>query len=302
MKLQIQESTHGANVGIRLYAENDGGTAQDGHIIFDPDAVFFGLSKGGTTINLGVDSAGRVGIGLTDPGHLLDVTAADGASDNNPVARFVNAETTNGRSKGVYIRAGSTNDDFGLQIDDHDASATLLRFTGAGRMGFNTIAPNAKIDIRETTNGQELIFLNHSDTSTDQTYIQFRHDGTQRGNIQVNNSTDQIVYNTSVSDKRLKKDFEEWDESVLPAFKSLKPQLFNFINSENKSGKRKGYMAQDNVDNFPEAYTTSKILDDETEYYSFNPSGMVAYLMKAVQELSEKIEHIEKTCKCMKEG
>ena len=61
-------------------------------------------------------------------------------------------------------------------------------------------------------------------------------------------------------------------------------------------------MAQDNVDNFPEAYTTSKILDDETEYYSFNPSGMVAYLMKAVQELSEKIEHIEKTCKCMKEG
>ncbi len=169
-----------------------------------------------------------------------------------------------------------------------------MRITSDGRIGINQNSPNAKLHIHETTNGQELIFLNHSVTGANQTFIQFRHDGTQRGNIQVNDSNDQIVYNTSVSDKRLKKDFEDWDESILPAFKSLKPQLFNFINSENKSGKTKGYIAQDNVEDFPEAYTTSKVLDDDTEYYSFNPSGMVTYLMKAVQELSAKVEELEK--------
>ena len=168
------------------------------------------------------------------------------------------------------------------------------RLQSNGRFVIGTTSGNAKLHMHETTDGQELIFLNHSVTGANQTYIQFRHDGTQRGNIQVNDSNDQIVYNTSVSDKRLKKDFEDWDESILPAFKSLKPQLFNFKNSENKSGKSKGYIAQDNVDNFPEAYTTSKFLDDDdTEYYSFNPSGMVAYLMKAVQELTAKVEALE---------
>ena len=92
MKLQIQESTHGANVGIRLYAENDGGTAQDGHIIFDPDAVFFGLSKGGTTINLGVDSAGRVGIGTDSPSELL--TLAHAAGDGDGGILIINEATT----------------------------------------------------------------------------------------------------------------------------------------------------------------------------------------------------------------
>ena len=71
MKLQLQESTHGANIGIRLYGENDAGTGQDAHIILDPDAVFFGLSKGGSTIDLGVNLQGNVGIGETTPqGHL----------------------------------------------------------------------------------------------------------------------------------------------------------------------------------------------------------------------------------------
>ena len=168
------------------------------------------------------------------------------------------------------------------------------RLQSSGRFVIGTTTANAKLHIHETVNGQETIFLNHSVTGSNQTYLQFRHDGTVRGHIQVNDSTDQIMYNTTNSDKRLKKDFEDWDEDVLPYFKSLKPQLFNFIHSENNGGKRKGYIAQDNVDNFPEAYSKSKSIDgDDTEYYSFNPTGMVAYLMKAVKELTEKVEVLE---------
>jgi len=168
------------------------------------------------------------------------------------------------------------------------------RLQSTGRFVIGTTSANAKLHIHETVNGQETIFLNHSVTGSNQTYLQFRHDGTLRGHIQINDSTDQIMYNTTSSDKRLKKDFEDWDEDVLPYFKSLKPQLFNFIHSENNGGKRKGYIAQDNVDNFPEAYPKSKSVDgDDTEYYSFNPTGMVSYLMKAVKELTEKVEALE---------
>ena len=257
---------------------------------------FYTSSDGGSSLSerMRIDSNGRVGVNLTNADSLFHVSAADGESDNNAVARFANSEATDGRSKGILIVAGSTADDWPLKILDHTGGTTMFNFTGAGRLGINIAAPNAKLHIHETTNGQECIFLNHSDTTADQTYLQFRHDGTQRGNIQVNNTTDQIAYNTTTSDKRLKKDFEDWNESILPAFKSLKPQLFNFIHSENNGGKRRGYMAQDNADSFPEAYTTSKVVDgDDTEYYSFNPTGMVTYLMKAVKELTEKVEALE---------
>ena len=49
--------------------------------------------------------------------------------------------------------------------------------------------------------------------------------------------------------------------------------------------KTKGYIAQDLVDDFPEAYPK----DSETDKYSFNPGGMVVYLMKAIQELEAEV-------------
>lgn len=59
MELEIHQSTlaHGSNVGIRFYAENDSGTARDGHIIFDPDTQTIGLSKAGSAVDLGVTSS-----------------------------------------------------------------------------------------------------------------------------------------------------------------------------------------------------------------------------------------------------
>mgnify|MGYP003653556454 CR=1 FL=1 len=179
-------------------------------------------------------------------------------------------------------------------IKFYPGGTSAVTFSSNGRLGINRTSPNSKLDIEEASNGQEMIHLNHTNTTNDQFFLLFKHDGSVRGHIKVTNSNDQIAYNTTNSDKRLKKDFENWDESVLPAFESLKPQLFNFIHSKNNGGKRKGYIAQDNVDNFPEAYSKGKALDDDnTEYYSFNPSGMVTYLMKAVQELSAKVTALE---------
>ncbi|MBU4375499.1 hypothetical protein KKH38_03295, partial [Patescibacteria group bacterium] len=96
-KLQIQEATHGANVGMRFYAENDAGTARDSHIIFDPDAIFFGLSKDGTTIDLGINTNGNVGIGTAAPTQKLDVAGNITANlmyDRNNTGYYVDPAST----------------------------------------------------------------------------------------------------------------------------------------------------------------------------------------------------------------
>ena len=98
-----------------------------------------------------------------------------------------------------------------------------------------------------------------------------------------------MTYSTSGSDERLKKNFETWNEEVLPDFKTLSPKLFNWIDDDDGTDKIKGFVAQDNLDKFPEAYT----LTTSTDRYYFNPSGMVHYLMKAMQEAAIKIEELE---------
>ena len=67
-------------------------------------------------------------------------------------------------------------------------------------------------------------------------------------------------------------------------FKNINPQKFNFKVEDDSASKSKGFIAQEMVDKFPEAY-----VKQEDEMYMFNPSGMVVYLMKAVQELEAEV-------------
>ena len=112
--------------------------------------------------------------------------------------------------------------------------------------------------------------------------ILFDFQGTKCGAINVN--TNSTEYATSGSDKSLKKNFELWDENVLNLFKNINPQKFHFNNQEDTEEKFKGFIAQEMVDSFPEAYTK----DDNNKYW-FNPSGIVVYLMKAIQELEAEV-------------
>jgi len=118
--------------------------------------------------------------------------------------------------------------------------------------------------------------------------IEWRHVGTGIGSVSKNGTTG-INYNTSNSDRTVKKNFEDWTDSYWTGFKNLKPQKFNFLTEEDSEPKTRGYIAQDLVSTFPEAYPK----DIETDKYMFNPSGMVPYLMKTLQEAITKIETLE---------
>jgi hypothetical protein len=86
-------------------------------------------------------------------------------------------------------------------------------------------------------------------------------------------------YAASGSDIKLKKNIVNWDESVLELFKDINPKLFNWNFQEDTDTKSKGFIAQEMTDKFPEAYHKGN--DD---FYLYNPSGMVVYLIKALQE------------------
>ena len=135
----------------------------------------------------------------------------------------------------------------------------------------------------------EALRINNSDTNSGREMedVQFTRVDTLVGYIRIHSTS--TSYNTSGSDRRLKKNFEDWTEDNLSKFKTLSPQLFNWNTEEDGAAKTKGFIAQDNLEKFPEAYPKTI----KTDRYYFNPSGMVHYLMKAMQEAAVKIETLE---------
>ena len=131
-------------------------------------------------------------------------------------------------------------------------------------------------------------------SSTTHRHVQWMNDGTSAGTITYN-SSNSVAYNTTQSDRTLKKNFANWTENVLDSFDKINPQLFHFKIQKDSEEKIKGFIAQDMLDKFPEAYPLVAYgeEDNQTEKYQFNPSGMVVYLMKAVKELSDKIKVLE---------
>ena len=116
--------------------------------------------------------------------------------------------------------------------------------------------------------------------------VYFKKDGNNPGSITATNT--QVNYNSQGSDRDLKKNFESWTDDTLSLFKNINPQKFNFKLEDDSAEKTKGFIAQDMLDKFPEAYPK-----DRDGFYKFNPSGMVVYLMKALQEEIVKREALE---------
>ena len=138
-------------------------------------------------------------------------------------------------------------------------------------------------DLNQVSGGQMIRFRYGADSGT-QTHV---------GHIQVNSSS--VTYSTSASDSRLKKNIATWTDEVLPLFKTLQPKKFNYNWETDSDAKSKGYIAQDLISAFPEAYPIGKVDVDgyEEDRYMFNPGGMVTYLMKALQEEIAKREALE---------
>jgi hypothetical protein len=248
---------------------------------------------------LTITSGGYVNIGgnFSQSAYTAQVTRIGGNTDvmqikgnsSNSFIRFTDSDATSDYSLGADDAQGN-----GFILYDRNAGAYRLIVTNAGRVGVN-----------DDTNGWAENFQVTANTSHNQygIAIKIQNNSGYLMRFAVGNaapcgsisggSGNSTSFNTSWSDSRRKKNFETWNEEVLPHFKSLEPKKFNFTQEDDGTVKTKGYVAQDNVDKFPEAYPSLDDSEVDEKRYMFNPSGMVIYLMKALQEEIAKREALE---------
>ena len=94
---------------------------------------------------------------------------------------------------------------------------------------------------------------------------------------------------TSSSDRRLKENIKESPVNALDKIQALNMVSFDFI--ESQKHEEVGLIAQEAQNVVPEAIE----IDEATSYLSINYSKFVPYLLKAVQELDQKIKEMENT-------
>ena len=205
--------------------------------------------------------------------------------------RFVGTTSRQGNTNSICAGSGNSID---INYTEYfyvrrGNSTETLRADSTGKLGIGTTSLNARFTV--AVSAAVLVPVDVNDTSNTSTFthrVRFLTGGTEVGRIRSSNSA--TVYDTSASDITLKKNFEDWTENTLDLFKNINPQKFNFIQEDDGTTKSKGFIAQEMVDSFPEAYTKE---DKKDSKYFFNPSGMVVYLMKAIQELESKVAALE---------
>jgi hypothetical protein len=271
--------------------------------------LFYSAASGtaGNTISFGtpklaITSGGNVGIGTSSPNATAaNRTVLDLNGSLECLFAFSNGGTLRGyiyhnASTSLYVTEGARNMEFST--------------TGAGFMGFGT---NNTERMRIATDGQILmntsspltagwlciavasdnynaIVLKDTGTSysTANYYQVFTNSSNGIAGAIMHLTASTIGLFTGPSDQRLKSNIKDVKESVLPLFNDVKLKTFNHIADNDESVVYKGFLAQDMVDKFPEAYGL-----DKEGYYAFNPNGYVPYLVKAISELKAEIEELK---------
>ena len=235
-----------------------------------------------------IASDGKVGIGVTDGGGLpLHIKVASGDCKLRMETAAKDAFVMELDNSTGALKLGSA------------ATAGAIVIEQDGQVGIGTAIPGGALQIDADSGSEDLFVLNNEKSGSDAGVIaQFKREGTGTGFI--SNTSSATSYATSQSDRRAKKNFEDWTESVLSHFKDLKPTKFHFTQEDDSSEKNKGYIAQDLVESFPEAYPLKNDGEDADRYF-FNPGGMVVYLMKAIQEQQELIETLQTKVKALEE-
>ena len=231
---------------------------------------------------------GKVGIGTDSPAQSLDTTGKirvrDGGNTTIPSIQM-------GASGVDGLSTPSTND-----IAFITNSTEKMRIRSGGNFhvgtGAGTLLSGGKIvSSFDGTINNGMLVENRATGTASQNMIVFTRNASEVGSIASTNTT--TTYVTSSSDKRLKKNINVWEENVLDKFKNIKPKQFHFNNQNDLEEKTKGYIAQNEVDKFPEAYPLKYHEESKEDRYQFNPSGMTVYLMKAIQELEARIKKLE---------
>ena len=251
---------------------------------------------GGSTTGITVTGAGNVGIGTNSPSYKFHVyNNTDGF-----ISRFTGGSSSN-VNVGIYgnstynsgVGFGSIGTESNHPFNIFTNGVDKLSITSGGELLVNTTAAfnSCLVGVVGATATYNLLSIKDTGTvySVSNNFYLYFVNSTGGGAGGVSHATaSTVVYYTGPSDKRLKSNIKDVEENVLPLFNNVKLKTYNHIADEDESVIYKGFLAQDMVDNFPEAYGK-----DKEGYYMYNASGYIPYLVKAISELNQTITSLQ---------
>jgi hypothetical protein len=108
---------------------------------------YFGIVETANTPRLVIaHTTGNVGIGTTNPSHLLHVYAADGVAVDSYISLVQNAEATAGDNFGLKVQAGRNSSDVTMEVSNA-VGTSYMRVRGDGNVGIGTVSPSTKLDV-----------------------------------------------------------------------------------------------------------------------------------------------------------
>jgi hypothetical protein len=261
----------------------------------------------GTNPKLLLHDNGNVGIGLSSPNAALHIVSGVNTRYNTfdgPSAGYCYQDYRyNGTIYGYLGQAssivgGGSNTDMALVSTNSLVFGTggtieRMTITNVGQVLMNTnatVLTSGWLCIAVPSSNYNAIVLKDTGTTySSGNYYQVytnSNNGIAGGIIHSTAST--VIFYTGPSDARLKSNIKNVEESILPLFNDIKLKTYNHIADEDESVVYKGFLAQEMVDKFPEAY----VLDKEG-YYMYNPDGYIPYLVKAISELTARVQELE---------
>jgi hypothetical protein len=272
-----------------IYGKNTGYPGSSGNLVFatrtngdsDPTDV---------TERMRIDSSGNVGIGETSPSSYgkFAVTAAG-------IGNHINS--TSGAGGINFYESGSgrfslrtLNGSAGLAFYDSFNGSERMRISSGGVVNVNHTSGalnNDKFSVKQAVaNTSYAAALWNSASGSYQTILSIGTGTsyTHRGGIHYD-ATGGVVQYLTTSDSRLKT--ETGDADGLSIINALRPIKFTWNETGNE---QQGFFAQEVQEIVPSAVAG---VEDEDDYLSMDYSRLVTPLVKAVQELSAKVEALE---------
>ena len=291
------ELSSAAGYGSAVSLKNTGG-GLEWRLTSWTDGTLRLVKTSGTTFSAMVVEPieGKIGIGTSTPDQQLHVHTSSGIS-------YIRvSDNTTGAASGLRMGMSGSgnayiiNDESGKSLSIGTGGTTRIRIDDGGHVGINELSPDQMVHIKQDAANKGLRIEHQSATdywengigTTTKNY-KFYYNNLFRADI---SSTDGAY--VSVSDKRLKKDIREM-ETVLPKVVQLKPSTYQYIDNNDNNLRSTGFIAQDVELLFPDL-----VREVDEGYKGVVYDGFAVISIKAIQELNEKVEAMQREIDALK--
>ena len=278
--LEFKASVFGAGYGAKIFGADDG-------------ALLFGNRANSATWSerMRIDQSGNVGIGTSSPLGRL----ALGSLVSNQVLSMYD-DGTNWYGFGISSANFQISAATGAAITFNNitragggTNTERMRIDSSGNLLVGTTSFNASPDCFIASGGST--YIGHlNGTASGAVYSYFYYNNTPIGSI-TQNGTTAVLYNTT-SDYRLKTDVTPI-QNALTTIKALNPVSFTWVDGR----LDEGFLAHEIQAVIPNCVTGEKDAvnkDGTPKYQQMDNSGVIPFLVKAIQELNAKVTALEK--------